>query len=382
MTPRRSRDSRERIAFGLLSLWVGGLFGCVGPDLGAKPAWIEGSSEQFSPNQYLLGLGEADSQPQATERAYAAVARIFKAEISSHAQDWESYRILEKHGRAQHERRLTIDRVIRVSTDKALENVRVLDRWVDPQSGIHYTLAAMHRGQAEAALLERIAELDRKVATELDTAGRPGNPLATIKNLKRALHHLLLRDAHNADLRVIRLSGQGEPPVHHASDVSTQLEEYLAGNVQIGVAVVGDEAEAVRRAMMEGMIREGLPVTDRPVTPEGFVHASELEAPLTLIIKGSVRIWKAGVPDPVFSYARWCGDFVIVDVATQRVVGAVSKRGREGHLTDQEALTRAARAMQEALTSDLAKSIADHVYGHTDQDQETAVAPAACQRDG
>jgi hypothetical protein len=160
------------------------------------------------------------------------------------------------------------------------------------------------------------------------------------------------------------------------------LEEYLAATVQIGVAVVGDEAEAVRRAMMEGMIREGLPVTDRPVGPEGFVDASEPEAPLTLIIRGSVRIWKAGVPDPVFSYARWCGDFVIVDVGTQRVVGAVSKRGREGHLTDQEALTRAARAMQEALTSDLAKSIAAHVYGNTDPDRETSVAPAACQRDG
>jgi len=52
--------------------WVGGP---------SRPSWIDGSSTQFPSTQYLVGVGQADSRPQATEQAYAAVSRIFKAEI-------------------------------------------------------------------------------------------------------------------------------------------------------------------------------------------------------------------------------------------------------------------------------------------------------------
>jgi len=50
-------------------------------------------------------------------------------------------------------------------------------------------------------------------------------------------------------------------------------------------------------------------------------------------VKGRVRLWDADVPDPQFKYVRWCSDFVIVDIGTQRMVGAVSRGGREGYLT-------------------------------------------------
>ncbi|MGC3975106.1 MAG: LPP20 family lipoprotein [Nitrospira sp.] len=59
--------------------WVGG---------SSRPSWIDGSSAQFPSTQYLVGVGQADSRPQATEQAYAAVSRIFKAEITAQAKDW------------------------------------------------------------------------------------------------------------------------------------------------------------------------------------------------------------------------------------------------------------------------------------------------------
>ena len=53
----------------------------------ARPSWIDGGSPQFPSAQYLVGVGQADSRPQATEQAYAAVSRIFKAEITAQAKD-------------------------------------------------------------------------------------------------------------------------------------------------------------------------------------------------------------------------------------------------------------------------------------------------------
>lgn len=368
------------VVAGLLCLTPALLAGCAGVQRTEKPSWVDGASQRFPPSHYLVGLGQAESRPTATEKAYAAVARIFKAEIRAQARDWETYMLLEGRGKAEHERRLTIDHVTQVSTDKVLENVRILDRWVDPEAGIHYALAGMNRAQAEAAMLERIRELDGMVQTEVRASRTTQDPLVKVKNLRRAANHLVLREAYNADLRVIRQSGQGNPPRYRVADLTGELEEFIATSLVIRVEVTGEQAEPIRRAIMEGLVREGLPVINREHDVAALDKTTESGRLLKLLVTGTARLWKVDVPDPTFSYVRWCSDFVILDVDNGRVVGAVSKRGREGHLTDQEARNRATRVMQQELTTDLAKSLAGYVYGETDQAVDTS-APAACPRE-
>ena len=99
-----------------------------------------------------------------------------------------------------------------------------------------------------------------------------------------------------------------------------------------------------------------------------------------LLVKGTVRLWNVDVRDPQFKYARWCSDFVIVEIGTQRVVGAVSKAGREGQLSEREAMAKAVRIMQQEVASDLAKTLAGYVFGETDQ-SSGAMPPAACPRE-
>ncbi len=345
-----------------------------------RPSWIEGTSARFPAERYLVGLGEADSRPVATARAYEAVARIFEAQVTAQARDWESYVQLDTRGGTSHERRLTVERVTQVSTDKVLENVQVLDVWLDRATGIHYVLAGTNRAQGEAALLDRIRELDATVDSELDTARSSRDRLAALRSLKRATGHLVLRDAFNADLRVLRPSGRGEPSVHHVADLTAELEAYLASHLVIGVEVSGDEAEAVRRAVMEGLVRQGLPVTDQPIRIAAQPNDPDGSTPLPLLVRGTARLWRAAVPDPMFAYVRWCADFVIVDVQTARVVGAVSRRGREGHVTKSEARTRAVRVMEQEVTAELATALAAYVYGEGGSSGDIA-APAACARE-
>ncbi len=359
---------------------AGVLDGCAGLGRSQKPAWIDGASEQYPSSQYLLGLGQADSRTVAAERGYAAVAKIFKAEISAQARDWESYLVLENRGKASTERRLTLDQVTRVSTDKVLENVGILDTWFDRRTGQHYALAGMNRAQSEAALLERIAELDRMVETEIRESRETQDKLTRVRNIKRAAKNLVLREAYNADLRVIRSSGQGVVPTYRVAELTAELEQFLAKNLAIGVQVTGEQAETVRRSVMEGLIREGLPVTGRLVGAESAPSGEDSGLAPELLVKGTVRLWNVDIRDPQFKYARWCSDFVIVEIGTQRVVGAVSKAGREGHLSEREAKAKAMRVMQQELASDLAKTLAGYVYGETDQ-PPGAMPPAACPRE-
>jgi hypothetical protein len=97
-----------------------------------------------------------------------------------------------------------------------------------------------------------------------------------------------------------------------------------------------------------------------------------------LTVKGTERLWGLNVPDPRFKYVRWCSDFVIVESATQRVVGAVSRGGREGHLTEAEATAKAGRVMQQEIVSELAKTLAGYVYGEAVP--ATVPPPVACSR--
>lgn len=341
----------------------------------AQPDWIDGNSRDYPADQYLLGVGQADARPAAEERAYGAVARIFTARVEAESKDWESFLLSEAKGQASTERRLTLDQLTHVSTDKVLENVRILDAWSNPNTGQHHVLAGMHRVQAGTALAERMAELDRAVDSDLAESRKTPDKLLAIRSLRRAVKNLVLREAYNADLRVIRTGGQGIPPPYRVTELTGALEQFMAAHLLVGVEVTGDQVEPVRRAVIEGLIREGLPVTARPAgteEPASGRGGKQLE----LLVKGTARLFDANVPDPRFRFVRWCSDFVVLDTGTQQVVGAVSRGGREGHVTSGEATAKAVRVMQQEVSSELARTLAGYVYG--DAEQPVQLPPAAC----
>jgi LPP20 lipoprotein len=364
-------------AYGRMAAVLGSLL--VGCALGqSKPAWIDGVSPDYPAGQYLTGVGQADNRAAAEDRAYAALARIFKAEVSAQSKDWESYLVVEQRGTSQDERRLTLDQLTRVSTDKVLENASIVDRWYDTKRNLHYALGGMHRAQAETAFMERMSDLDRSIQADVEEAHQTSDKLAKVRALRRAARNLVLRETYNADLRVIRTSGQGTAAAFRVRDLTRELEEYLSSHLVLAVNVTGDHVEPVQRALTEGLIREGLHVAT--MSSRTDVAAGSESSP-ELLIRGMVRVWPIDVRDPQFTYVRWCSDFEVVDLAGQQIVGAISKGGKEGHLSEREATAKVIRVMQQDLSTDVAKAIAAHVYGESELPAE-AIRPAGCPREG
>jgi len=347
----------------------------------AKPDWIDGVSRAYPAEQYLLGVGQSDNRATAEDQAYASVARIFKAEVNAQSKDWESYLVIEQRGQSSEQRKLALDNLTRVSTDKLLENVRILDRWADIRKGLHYALAGMQRAQAETAILERIRDLDRTVQDEVEEAHQSADKLAKVRGLRRAAKNLVLRETYNADLRVIRPSGQGTAAAYRVNELTSELEQFLATNLVLALSVGGDQVEPVQGALTEGLIREGLQVTTRPYGADTSLSANSSGPPAELLIRGLIRVWPIDVRDPQFKFVRWCSDFEVIDLTTQRVVGALSKGGKEGHLTEREATAKVIRVMQQDMSSDVAKAIAAHVYGEAELPAQ-AIPPAGCPREG
>ena len=374
------QTSRWRSAVGSL-LCTTILAGCSSFGGATKPTWIDGVSSDYPSAQYLTGVGQGDNRAVSEDQAYAAVARIFKAEVSAQSKDWESYLVVEQRGSSRDERRLTLDNLTRVSTDKVLENVKIVDRWYDARKGLHYALAGMHRSQAETAFMERMTELDRAIQSDVDEAHRTTDKLAKVRALRRAIRNLILRETYNADLRVIRASGQGTAPPNQVQELSRELEEYLSANLVLAVTVTGDQVEPVQRALTEGLIKEGLHVTSMPAGTEPQMGRIGTGPAPELLVRGMVRVWPIDIRDPQFIYVRWCSDFEVVDVVSQQVVGAISKGGKEGHLSEREATAKVIRVMQQDMSADVAKAIAAHVYGEAELPAEAA-RPAGCPREG
>lgn len=337
------------------------------------PDWVTGTKAAAYPDkQFLIGVGQADSRPAAEERAYAAVSRIFKAEVTSQSQDWESYLSLEKKGDVQAERKLVVDTMTKVSTDKLLEDVKIAETWQDAKTGLYSALAVMDRGVARMLLTSRIAELDEAIAHDVKVARAATDKLTQIRGLRRAIRTHIARDTYNSDLRVVS-GGRRVPSEYSVPGLTRELEKFLNESLVLTVEVKGDQADAVRQAIMEGLVREGLPVTaTKSQLALGDVGNADL------LIRGEARLWPIEVPDPKFRYVRWCADFVVLSQGDQRVVASVARAGREGHLNYPEASNRALKSLQQEVSFALAKSLAEHIYG--DPPSDLTPAPAACPR--
>lgn len=343
--------------------WLGGK---------AKPEWVDGRASGYSPSQYLTGVGQGDNRSTAENQAYAAVARIFKVEVAAQAKDWEAYFVVEHQEGASAERRLTIDHVTKVSTDKVLENVSIGDAWYDDRTGVHYALAVMNRVQAEASVTDKVVRLDREVEADVVEARRTTDKLAKVRALRRAGRNLVLREVYNTDLRVIRSSGQGMPSIYRVGELSGELAQFLSSNLGVALQISGDQVEPVQRALAQGLVREGFHVTADPGGDEP--ESSEL------LVRATTRLMPIEVQDPHFKYVRWCSDLEIVERATQRVVGAVARGGKEGHLTEREATAKVLRVIQQEFSSDVAQVIAAHIFGEVTV-PATATTPAGCPRE-
>ena len=349
----------------------------------SPPAWTIGESEEFPSKRYLIGVGEGDSRTVAEERAYAAVARIFTANIESQARDSETYSIEEKNGTANTTRQLTLGHVTQVSTKEVLKNVTVLDSWNQPEKKQFYVLAGMDRSKAEKALRDQISEWDQTVEKEITVGRTAENKLSKIRGYKRAIKFLTLREEANRKLHIVRIDGSGMAAPYRLQELKRELETYLMNELLVRITIESQEETQIRRALLEGLSREGLLSVGSGTNSSSSSSSSPSTnsangAPADLLIQGSAKLWKMDLPDPLFVYVRWCSDLQVIEQAKQRIVGVVSRSGREGHITLDEAKARASKAMQAAVTSDIARTLSVFIYG--DAEELSPPSKTACPR--
>ncbi len=351
---------------------------------GPAPDWIDGRTAAYPPKHFLTGVGQSNSRESAEQQAYAAIAKVFQVKVMVRDRDRESYVTRESGKKRVSEHTINLDRQVQVSTEKVLKDVRIEQTWQDQKTGSHYALAVMNLDVVGAGLRTLIAELDAGIERHVQEArntSRSNQSLQRVKHLRAAINDLGVRKTHVADLRIILPGRTSLDAPYNIPRLRSELSTLLAEHLVIAVEVTGDEAELVRRAVVEGLVREGLPVTadrlDLSKPASRLRGEGGTDTAPNLVVRGNADFWPAMIPDPTFTYVRWCTDFVVVEMDTRRVIGALSHSGKEGHLTFEEAKRRALNFMQPILTTALAKTIAAYIYDERDE-TDTDKPAATC----
>lgn len=265
---------------------------------GKRPSWVDGRARKYPAEQYLTGVGFGDTRRAAEDSAYAAISRIFQAQISSRTKEWEKYVQTEIKGKIQTTRDIQIDQLTSVGTKKVLEDIRIAETWVDESEKSTYALAIMDRDHAAAVLRERIAGMDRDVLDLRRKAADTPDKVEAVRSLRQAMRILLRRDLCNIDLRIVNPAGKGVDPPVSLINIRQEIQRLLSHDIHIGVEVGGPYHARIRSAILEGLTKEGFSLEE-----------SEDQSKIDVLVKGKVNFKKADLPK--WKFVRWA---ILVDL--------------------------------------------------------------------
>lgn len=217
----------------------------------SRPDWVSGDSSEWPRARYVVGVGIADDQAAAEQRARAEVARTFSARVSSQVAVEHSEAQGGREGGVQR-RSSAVDRV-RVATDGTFVGVEIVATWEDLVSRRFYALAVLDRERAAERLQARLDSLRADAAREEAALSGPSRIDAMLSAL-RVQGLFRAQEAILAEMTVL-VSG---------SRIRT-LDRRLAGaandvlrSTRVKVTLRGDGYEVVRQGINRALAAGGL----------------------------------------------------------------------------------------------------------------------------
>ncbi len=335
------------ITFLLWPLFLGSLFD--GEAFAAsKPDWVDGVSVQYPEASYLSGVGFGDNRQMAENSAYAALSRVFKSEVQSITVEEENFRQTEKEKKVGVDRKIDIRNQTKVSTKKVLEQVRIVERWVDPVSLVHYALAALDRSKAASSLRQKADAAEMEAKEWENRAEKSSGKIEKARALRKATAAAATAEGYEADLRVIepaRASLGGD--LVRSGELQHQLSELLAQHFPVGVHIRGPHAPAVQDAILTGL------------HGKGFTSGLREE----ISIHGQIDFKETGPQDPKWHYVRWTAHLTLEEKESGKTFGSINRSGREGQLSPSEASQKALLALTTEVNETVGAILLKFIYG-------------------
>ena len=317
---------------------------------GKRPDWIDGESARYPSSKYLIGVGYGSDRHSAEDNARSEIAKIFYSKVDSQTRIYQEYVQTKSKDKSAYTEFLDIEQISRVSTQKVLSGVRISQIYEETKPDpIFYALAVLERDRSAAILQQKIQQLDQGIQSLLADATREQDTLVKIRHLKQSLRSHILREAYDAELRIVNQSGDGITPPIHFTEIKRRLEAILLRDYLFGVLIKGSRAEEIREAVVQGLNQQGFSVCEDLSRTHVVVRATIDIKPLN---RGTSE-WK---------YVEWRAHLDLVDRRNDVVIGSVNETGKEGHTSLYQAEDRAVRNIRKALGVSIAREMTRYIF--------------------
>ena len=206
------------------------LSGCAvgGGKENARPDWLDGSSERYPSQSYLLGVSSADDQATARDRARADLAKTFRVSVDETSRDRQQYSSQDNGSGASTDYSAEIERDLTLRTEQVLEGVTVPESWQDPESKRYHALAVLNRAQAAARLRQDVSGLDAAAETLLNRARASNDNFTRAQLALEVVENQRRRAALQGMLRAVDATGMGVAPRWPLAKLEADLQTALS----------------------------------------------------------------------------------------------------------------------------------------------------------
>jgi len=317
---------------------------------GKRPDWVDGESSEYPSSFYMTGVGYAPDRQTAENKARAEISKIFYSEIDASNRAYEEYLQTSYKGKSKTRESIRIEDITKVSTQKVLSGVSIAQVYLQRKpEKLFYAIAILDRAQSKRILRQKIEQIDQDIQKLLADSQIQKDKLIQIKDLNTCIEKYILRQAYNAELRIVSRSGEGIPPTVSFTKIKKQLIDILLRDFLIALSVKGTRSSDIKEALVEALNKKGFSVSD------DFASAS-------VVVRGNVNIRPFEQGSSEWKFVRWKAYFDLVDQKGQAVFGSIKKTGKEGHLNVSQAEERAVRKIRKILATDIADDITKYIY--------------------
>jgi hypothetical protein len=315
------------------------------------PEWIAGTSRQYPPESFIIGVGVGDSLDGARSAARAEIAKVFKSRIIQSASDSNSEKTNRGDLRPGTESRTASEMKTNISTDEILEGVEIAQTWEDIKKRRQYALAVLNKQKLRQLLARQIEDREESLARRLADAGKAAAAVDGIKALTAALRDIDIRDELAARRRVVDPAPIPGLPGTSRSAIEKQREELLQ-RIEFVVTAENDD--------------HLVSLISSRITARGFrvLPAVLRKTPGVTVV--AVKAKRSTVPfernNPHWKFYNWQAGLDMTD-SEGKIIAAVIKTGQSAHVTADAAESKAFTEAGDTLAAAADTAIKQYFFG-------------------
>jgi hypothetical protein len=301
---------------------------------GKKPAWIDKPGSVFNDAVYVSAVGSASDAETADANAFANLTGFFGKSVKSDFSAIETYR--ERLNNTSIELDVGQNTVISASMD-SLIGAKIGERWYDKSKKVYYAIAIMEKSDA-IKIYSNIVTSNIKLINEIIAAPN-NNDFDTVARFQTAAD---IADANEIFITVLSMLGDNRKYANTNGKDYRYEALKTAKQISVNIAVKNDENNEISAAFTDVFTSEGF----KTGVGRYKLNASITLTPLNLNTENK--------------FTRYTVDASLIDTNDNSVLITYNITGREGHLSQAEANTRAIRSAADKIKEEYAKKLQDY----------------------